>query len=297
MKVLVAEKCGFCFGVEHAIQLAQQMLDAGKNVYCLGSLIHNKQVVDRLVESGLCVVDSLDQVPPSPSTNSPEPPTVLIRSHGCRPDLLDEVKNRGFQLADATCVLVKRAQQLVSKLNRQGYQVIIVGDPDHPETRGVIGYAPDVIVVAGPDDLEKLPPTGRWAIISQTTHSAEDFGRIVGLIASRSDYQELKVVNTICRETTRRQESALQLCRQVEVMFVLGSRHSANTSELANICRREGVDTYHLQSWQEFEPLYVVGKKVSGITAGASTPDWIIQEFVENLRRFENKKVNNKTVD
>ena len=294
MKVLIAEKCGFCFGVEHAIQMAQKMLEAGKNVYCLGSLIHNKQVVDRLVESGLRVVDNLDQIPSSSHQEGGEVPTVLIRSHGCRPELLQEVKRRGFQLADATCVLVKRAQKLVGQLHRQGYQVIVVGDPNHPETQGVIGYAPDVIVVAGPEDLGKLPPSGRLAVISQTTHSAEDFGKIVGLIASRSDYQELKVVNTICRETARRQESAIQLCRRVEVMFVLGSPHSANTSQLAHICRREGVDTYHLQNWQEFEPSYVAGKRVAGVTAGASTPDWIIHEFVQKLRRFAHPKNNNQ---
>ena len=284
MKVLVAQKCGFCFGVKHAIQLAQQMLDQGKNVYCLGSLIHNKQVVDRLVNAGLKVVERLGDIP-VPKNPDSQPPTVLIRSHGCRPEILENVTARGLQIADATCVLVKRAQKLVSELHQQGYQVVVVGDPDHPEIQGVVGYAPDVIVVACQDDLEKLPPTERLAIISQTTYSAKDFGQIVGLIAAR-DYQQLKVVNTICHETTRRQASAVELCHQVQVMFVIGSPHSANTAELANICRREGVQTYHLQNWSEFKPRYVEGHTVAGVTAGASTPDWIIQEFVQKLMHF-----------
>jgi len=283
MNVLIAEKCGFCFGVKHAIQLAGEMLDQGKNVYCLGSLIHNQQVVDRLMDAGLKVVNDVSDIPTE--TQGEPTPTVLIRSHGCSPALLDEVRNRGLNLADATCVLVKRAQKLVKELHEQGYQVVVVGDPDHPEIRGVVGYAPNVVVVASKDDLAKVPRCERLAVISQTTHSAEDFGHLVGELA-RGDFHEIKVVNTICRETTRRQASALDLCQQVDVMFVLGSPHSANTGELANICRRQGVKTYHLQDWREFKAEFVAGKSTAGVTAGASTPDWIIQEFIENLKRL-----------
>ncbi len=280
MEVYIAKKRGFCFGVEHAIDLAQNLLAEGKKVYCLGSLIHNSQVVNRLAESGLEVMDSVDEIPnPSPAT---EPPTVLIRSHGCRPELLEEIRQRGFALADATCILVKKAQKLCRELHEQGYQVVIVGDPNHPEIQGVVGYAPDVIVVEGPNDLDKLPDRGRIAIISQTTSSADEFGNIVGLIVARC-YDELKVVNTICKETARRQASAVELCDQVDVMFVLGSHHSANTQELAELCRRHGVDTHHLEGWNEFDPAYVAGKKIAGITAGASTPDWIIQDFTDKL--------------
>ena len=287
MKVLIAKKHGFCFGVEHAIALAEKMLTKGKTVYCLGPLIHNKQVVDRLSESGLKVVSSLDEIPnPTSSSQSCEQvPTVLIRSHGCRPELIEQIKSRGLKLADATCILVKRAQKLVAELHRQGYLVVVVGDPDHPETRGVIGYAPNVTVIADERDFAKLPSEGRLAIISQTTSSPEDFDRIVGLISQRG-YSEIKVVNTICRETTRRQTSAIELCQMVDVMFVLGSRHSANTRELARLCRRQVKNTYHLEGWQDFDPQYIEGKNTAGITAGASTPDWIIQEFVTNLQNL-----------
>jgi len=161
----------------------------------------------------------------------------------------------------------------------------VVGDPDHPETQGVIGYAPEVTVVASEDDIKKLPTNGRLAIIAQTTLSAQDFRRLVGLIAV-GGFDELKVVNTICRETQRRQKSALELCEKVDVMFVLGARHSANTRELAQLCRRKGAKTYHLQNFQEFKTRYIAGKNVAGITAGASTPDWIIREFVENLQKL-----------
>lgn len=283
MKVLIADKCGFCFGVKHAIQLAGEMLDEGRNVYCLGSLIHNQQVVERLMDAGLKVVDDVSEIPTEPKGQ--EAPTVLIRSHGCSPALLEEVRSRGLRLADATCVLVKRAQKLVKELHEQGYQVVVVGDPEHPEVRGVVGYAPNVVVVADEGDLGKVPRCERLAVISQTTHSAEDFGHLVGRLAG-GDFHEIKVVNTICRETTRRQASALDLCQTVDVMFVLGSPHSANTGELASICRRQGVQTYHLQDWHDFEAAFVTGKSTAGVTAGASTPDWIIQEFIENLRRL-----------
>jgi len=288
MKVLVAKKRGICFGVEHAIDLAQKLIAAENVVYCLGSLIHNEQVVNRLAEAGLHMVDKLDEIPvPDAAKDTPNTqiPIVLIRSHGCRPELIEQIKARGLKIADATCILVKKAQKLVFELHNQGYQVVVVGDPDHPEVQGTVGYAPDVIVIADEPDLEKLPSSGRLAIISQTTHSAEDFGRIVGLIAQRG-YPELKVVNTICRETTHRQASAIELCQKVQVMFVLGGKHSANTGELAQLCQRQGVDTYHLEGWHDFKPIYVEGKSIAGVTAGASTPDWIIQEFLENLQKL-----------
>ncbi len=279
----MANKMGFCFGVEHAISTAANLLKEGHNVYCLGHLIHNTQVVERLSQNGLKVVDDLQQIYDQEKSNpDPSSVNVLIRSHGCRPELLEGVTKLGFKLVDATCVLVKRVQNLVRELHDQGYQVVVVGDPQHPEVRGVVGYAPDVTVVAGIADLDKAPSRGKIAVVSQTTHSAEDFGQVVGKLAMRS-YEEMKVVNTICKETARRQASAVELCSVVDVMFVLGSKHSANTGELAELCRRNGVATYHLQGWDEFKPEYVEGKKIAGVTAGASTPDWLVQEFTTKL--------------
>lgn len=280
MQVLVAQQCGFCFGVERAIDLAEQLLAAGKRVYCLGSLIHNEQAVGRLESAGLRVVDDVAEVPAA--DGGEEVPTVLIRSHGCHPEVIEAVKERGLQLADATCVLVKRLQKLVGQCSAEGYQVVVIGDPNHPEVRAAQGYGSGVCVVADEADLEHLPKGGKLAVMSQTTHGAADFGRLVGLIAAKG-YSEIKVVNTICRETSRRQEAAVELASEVDVMFVLGGRQSANTRELAELCRRQGMETYHLQDWSEFEPQYVEGAKVAGVTAGASTPRWIIEQFVEGL--------------
>ena len=287
MKVKIAETLGFCFGVEHAIDMAQQNLDKEKEeVYCIGSLIHNKQVVDRLSDNGLKVVNTLDEVP-IPKADSKSKPTILIRSHGSRPELLQSVRDRGFNMADATCTLVKKAQEFVKKLHDEGYQVVLIGDKDHPEVKGVVGYAPSVIIIDSEDEIEKLPKRGKLGIISQTTHSAEKFGEMVGKIAAtRRNYQEMKVINTICFETSKRQEAAAKLCDEVDIMFVVGSKTSANTTELANLCRKKGIDTYHLQNWSEMDPSCIEGKSVAGVTAGASSPDWIIQEFVENLKKL-----------
>jgi len=289
VKVIIAKKRGFCFGVEHAIELAEKLLAEREHVYCLGPLIHNRQAVERLEAAGLRVVEKLSQIPlhcnSHQTAKGSEIPTVMIRSHGCHPSILEEVKSRGLRLADATCVLVKRLQKLVRQCAQQGYQVAVVGDPNHPEIKAVLGYAGGVTVIANETDIAKLPNTSRLAVLSQTTHSAEDFGRIVGLIAAKG-YQEIKVINTICRETARRQVSAIELCRRVDVMFVLGGRHSANTAELADLCRRHGIKAYHLQDWSEFKPQYVEGKSVAGITAGASTPEWIIQQFADHLREI-----------
>ncbi len=282
MKVLVAEKRGFCFGVREAIELAERTVQArsaeGRQVYSLGPVIHNQQVVHKLADEGLRTVESLAEVPAG---------TIVIRSHGVSPEVVEEAARRGLDVVDATCVLVKRAQDIAAQLHREGYRVVIIGDPNHPEVQGVLGYAPDIIVVDSPGQLDRLPARGKLGILSQTTHSAEHFGRMVGLIAARG-YRELKVVNTICNATAERQEAALALCRCVDVMFVLGGHHSANTNRLAELCRAAGVTTFHVEGLEEFRPEMVVGKHVAGVTAGASTPDWIIERFVRHLEGMTN---------
>ncbi len=280
MEVLLAKRRGFCFGVENAIEQAAAIVASGPpgTICSLGEVIHNPQVVDRLAEQGLRVLDSAEQARPGD--------TVLIRSHGAPPEVVETLTHRGAHIVDATCVLVKRAQDIVQKLDREGYQVVVIGDENHPEVQGVIGYAHNVICVDSPEQLHRLPRrAGKVGIICQTTHSPERFGDMVGRIAAMG-YRELKVINTLCLETRRRQEAAAELAGEVEVMFVLGGLQSANTRQLAHLCRETGVGTHHLESWANFTPEMVEGKHIAGVTAGASTPEWIIQEFVENLRRL-----------
>lgn len=280
MQVKLASKRGFCFGVEDAIELAEHTVrEHPGQVVALGPVIHNRQVVERLEEAGLNQSGDLDTVP--------EGTTVLIRSHGAGPETFARATERGVPLVDATCVLVKRAQTVVQQLHEEGYQVVMIGDAEHPEVKGVIGYAPGVIVVDREEDLDAaLPKRGKLGIVAQTTHTPEHVAEMIGAIARRP-FRELRIVNTLCLEVIRRQEAAVALCKEVDVMFVLGGLHSANTRELARLCEEAGVPTYHLETWEQFKPEMARGHKVAGITAGASTPDFIIDDFAERLQAFE----------
>ena len=273
MKVSVAEKCGFCHGVRNAISVAKKILAEENEVYSLGPVIHNKDVVDRLAKSGLKTVNKVQDIPSG---------TVLIRSHGAAPKQIERLKDKGLNIVDATCILVKRVQHIAGELEKDGYKVVIIGEENHPEVQAVVGCARDVVVIADESDLHKLPQHAKLGIVCQTTQNPDHFGRMLGAMASR-DFSELKVINTLCRESIKRQESAVQLCRQVDIMFVLGGLESANTSRLAELCKKVNNETYHLQNWDELDKNVLSGKISAGVTAGASTPDWIINEFVKNL--------------
>jgi len=284
MKVKLAESRGFCFGVEDAIELAESTLGGmaekgpGKLV-ALGPIIHNRQVVERLEAAGLNQSGDLETVP--------EGTNILIRSHGAPPETFQKARKRNLNVVDATCVLVKRAQNVVRQLHQDGYQVVMIGDQDHPEVEGVIGYAPDVIVVDENSDLDQaLARRPRLGVVAQTTLAPEYVANMIARICNRN-FKEIRIVNTLCLEVVRRQEAAVALCSEVDVVFVLGGLHSANTRELARLCTERGVDTYHLETWDQFRPEMVVGKPVAGVTAGASTPDSIISAFVEKLEAFE----------
>jgi 4-hydroxy-3-methylbut-2-enyl diphosphate reductase len=283
MKVIVAENCGFCPGVRNAISIAEKIL-AKKvaPVYSLGPIIHNADVVQQLAEKGLKTVGNVGKV---------QSGTVIIRSHGAAPRQIARLKEKGINIVDATCVLVKRVQQIAKKLEKDGFKVVVIGDENHPEVQAVVGSASGVIVLADESDLHKLPSNGKLGIVCQTTQSQEHFSRMLGAIAQHG-FSEMKVINTLCRESIKRQESAVQLCKRVDIMFVLGGLESANTCRLAELCKKYNSQTFHLQNWSEFDRNNLFGKKralpkVAGVTAGASTPERIIAEFVENLAKIK----------
>ena len=284
MKVLIAETCGFCNGVRNAIRIAEKVLLQEKEVYSLGPIIHNRNVVERLAKAGLKTIDNVEEI---------ERGTVIIRSHGAAPEQIAELEKKGIKIVDATCVLVKRVQHIAKELEKENYKVVVIGDKNHPEVQAVVGCAKDVVVIANESDLHKLPKSARMGIVCQTTQSPEHFAKLLGAIA-RSSFSEMKVINTLCQEAIKRQESAVQLCRKVDVMFVLGGLESANTRKLAELCKKENKLTFHLQNWNELDINKVFGKniapaasslreKTAGITAGASTPEWIIDEFTRKL--------------
>lgn len=277
MEVRLAEKRGFCFGVEDAVELAEDAVrrHGPGRIVALGPVIHNHQVVEQLERAGLNQSADLDSVEPGQA--------ILIRAHGAAPELYEQARRRNLDIVDATCILVKKAQDAVRQLQAEGYKVIMIGDADHPEVKGVIGHAPGIIVLDTVAELDdKLPYRERLGIVAQTTHAPEHVGEIIGEIA-RQPFQEIKIINTLCLEVVRRQEAAVDLARQVDVMFVLGGPHSANTRELARLCR-EHVRTHHLETRDQFTPEMAAGCSVAGVTAGASTPEGVIRDFVAMLQ-------------
>jgi len=278
MEVIVAKKCGFCPGVTNAISIAEKLLETKGNIYSLGPIIHNPDVVESFAHKGLKTVNSIDEIKPGS--------TVLIRSHGAAPTEIEQLEAKGVKIVDATCVLVKRLQQKAIDLENEGYSVVVIGDKNHPEVKGVVGCVKNVVIISVKEDLDKLPNNNKLGVVCQTTKGPEWFGEVVGEIAKRG-FKELRVINTLCKETVNRQESAVELCKHVDIMFVLGGIESANTRRLVELCKKHNNQTFHLQNWKEFDKSILLGKAVAGVTAGASTPQWVISEFVDNLKAFK----------
>jgi len=274
----VACGAGVCFGVERALRLAEEALAVGGPVYCLGPLIHNPQEVGRLARKGFQVIESLDEAEPGA--------TLMIRSHGLSPDIVAEARDRGLNVVDATCPLVHRVQTLAMDLERGGWQVVVAGDAAHPEVRAIQGHAPQAVVVSDPESVGALDVSGRVALVAQTTFSPEVF-RQMAVDLVRRDPDDARVVKTICTATVRRQQATADLADRVDVMFVIGGRNSANTNRLAELCAGHGVATYHVEVAEEVRPEMLAGRPRVGVTAGASTPQWIIQAVCERIRLLQ----------
>ena len=217
MKVIVAEKYGFCAGVRNAISTAEKVLAERGRVYSLGPIIHNPAVVERLAQKGLVTVDNIEQIPVGA--------TVLIRSHGAASEEIAHLNQKNVDIVDATCVLVKRMQQIAVQMEDQGYKVVIVGDQNHPEVQAVVGCTSGAVVVGDESDIKSIGDNGRLGVVCQTTQSPEFFSHMLCAIA-KTGFDELKVINTLCKEAIKRQQAAVELCRKVDVMFVLGGAQS-----------------------------------------------------------------------
>lgn len=279
MEVLLAKEMGFCFGVKRALALVEAAAAKGGGLHTLGAVVHNRQVVAHLESLGVACARSLEEVGQ----------TLAVPSHGASPQIFAEAEARGLQVVDATCPMVRTAQKKAESLARDGFQVIIFGDPGHAEVRGMAAWAePKAVVVTTEDDLAGLPSARKLAVLSQTTQSLAAFRRLVGtLIEQRlGEASQVVVHNTICNATLQRQQAALELAQEVEVMVVVGGHDSANTRRLMELCGRAGVPTYQVESADEVQPAWFAGFCRAGVTAGASTPDWIIEPVVERIRAF-----------
>lgn len=277
MKAIVAEGAGFCFGVKRALKMAFEAAREGDGaVVTLGAIIHNPQVVARLEEEGLRVVKDLDDV---------EGGTLVVRSHGLPRRVLAEAEAKGMTIVDATCPFVKQAQERAAQLEKEGHAVVVVGEEDHPEVLSITGSLDGrATVVDGTAEMPELPKAKRYGVVCQTTQPQEHLSSVVQGLLSRT--RELKVFNTICEATFDRQESALEMARKVDVMLVVGGRNSANTRRLWELCRDAGCDAYHIETAEELEPGWFEGKEEVGITGGASTPQWIVDDVVAAVERI-----------
>lgn len=275
MKVTIAEACGFCYGVRRAVDMASQAETGTKT---LGPIIHNPQVVARLSAQGVAPVDSLDEVG--------DGETVLIRSHGVGPSVYEEASRRGIRVIDATCPHVKKAQQDAKKIVGEGKNLVIIGEKAHPEVISISQWGANrAIIIDREIEAEQISFSESLGVVVQTTFSQEQFKRIAEILKTKTN--DLDVHMTICTATQQRQNAAVELAGKVDAMIVVGGRNSANTGRLAQVCREQGCPTYHIETAAELDTAAFRGMNHIGITAGASTPDWIIQEVVDIMENLQ----------
>jgi len=274
MEIILADKAGFCFGVKRAINTAFEAASSGR-VYCLGPLIHNPQEVERLRQAGVQTVEDFSQL------NAGD--ALIIRSHGVPPLVLSQARDKGLNIIDLTCPFVGKAQRDAESLKKEKYQVVVVGEKKHPEVQSILGYAGDnAVVVETAGDVDHMVFQKRIGVVAQTTQSYSNFSEIVLKLLRLS--KELKVYSTICNSTTERQDAARSLASQVDVMLIVGGRNSANTSRLAIVCRQEGKPTHHIEVADEIKQEWLHGVRKVGVTAGASTPDWVLEAVIKKLQ-------------
>lgn len=274
MKIILAQRAGFCFGVKRATSIAAQAADQYHRICSLGPIIHSPQMVKKLEEKGVEVVSRVEDIPEG---------AVIIRSHGVTSHEMGDILSRELKIVDATCPFVKKAQKYAALLSRRGYVVVLVGEKEHPEVQGILSYAQNgqVFVVADPQEAETLPNKRRMGIVAQTTQSLGNLRAIVDVCLEKC--KELRVYNTICDATAVRQSEARTIARQADLVLVLGGFNSANTTRLAQICREIQPRTYHVETADQIDPQWFKGVETVGVTAGASTPPWIIDEVMERV--------------
>jgi (E)-4-hydroxy-3-methyl-but-2-enyl pyrophosphate reductase len=262
-QVLIAKRTGFCYGVREAIDDAKLAAAEGKRTHTLGQVVHNTGVIAELDAQGIRTVETLAEVDSGAA--------IVIRAHGVTPETMAEAQARGLEVIDGTCTWVIQEQKEMERLVADGYTIVLLGTPRHPETVGLLGFAPDAIVVDDEDEWTRIPRRKRMALISQSTQPPWKFERLAAYLVSRS--HELKIINTVCPVTIRRQEDTLELARRVERMVVVGGRNSANTRELTRLCEMAGTPVVQIEAARDLaDPSAFGDAQVVGVSGGTSTP-------------------------
>jgi 4-hydroxy-3-methylbut-2-enyl diphosphate reductase len=274
MEIITAKTAGFCFGVKRAIDIAFKIArEKRRGIYTLGPIIHNPQVVEKLREKGIIPIEDIE--------TKRDIKALIIRTHGIPLELSREISSRGCEIIDATCPFVKKAQYYAKLLKEEGYQVVILGEKNHPEVKSLMSYADSgVIVVDGKTPLPKLK--NKAGIVVQTTQPLDALKRVISDAIEHA--KEIKVYNTICNSTALRLKETEKMAAKVDVMFVIGGKNSANTTQLTRLCESLSVPTHHIETASEIKKGWMKKAKRIGLTAGASTPDWIIKEVENRIR-------------
>ena len=280
MEVKVAKTAGFCFGVQRAVDKVYELIGSHPDkLFTLGPIIHNEEVVNDLEKKGVRVASEEDL------KTLPEGSTVVIRSHGVGKEVYDRLEEYGLSYVDVTCPFVLKIHRIVEKESRAGSHVVIIGDPDHPEVVGICGWCmgPCTVIKTEQDALDFVPPPGKnICIVSQTTFNYNKFKELVEIIEKKS--YDVSVLNTICNATKERQTEARSIAETVDAMIVIGDKHSSNTQKLFEICRKACNNTYYIQTLGDLDLNQLRSVETVGITAGASTPNNIIEEVQNNVR-------------
>lgn len=279
MQIIRASEMGFCFGVRRAVEMMEEAVKERGPMVSLGSVVHNPQIVEKLRGDGLDVITDVREVRDKP---------VAITAHGVSRQVIEGLEASGAEIIDTTCPIVTRSQQWAHRLSEEGFAVVVFGDPNHKEVRGVLGWAHGYVQVwSSEDDVEELPEgfPSRVGVLSQTTEVEERFASFVKALLEKNMHRisELRVLNTLCHATTSQQAATMNLAEQVDLMIVVGGRESANTRHLAVVSRDCGVETYHIETADEIDAAWLPGHERVGVTAGASTPDFVIDQVVSRL--------------
>ena len=272
MHVELAGQAGFCFGVKNTIQKIEDTLrSAHEPVWSIGLPVHNKQLTERLQQKGLRIADAVDEVTEG---------ILIVRAHGLPPAEIESLHVRGITIIDGTCPFVKKAQNTAHELSSEGYFILLCGEEKHPEVRAIAGcISGPYRICTSADDVRSFKSDKKVALISQTTQSPVIFNEIAGVLSTRQ-LPELKVVDTICKSVHNRKEAAMTLAAHVDIMFVVGGKMSSNTKRLYEVSLQENPRSYHIETAAEIDPAWFAAARTAGVTAGASTPDWIISEVV-----------------
>lgn len=275
MKIRVAEHSGYCYGVKRAVNLLENLIEEKSKVYTLGPIIHNQQVTDYYHEKGVLIIDKIADL----SDNEIDGALVVIRSHGAPKSVYEEAELRGIKLKDATCPYVKKIQNTVSTYASKGYNIIIVGDSKHPEVIGINGWCDNQAkIIKTIEDVELIPSDQRpTCVVAQTTFNINLWKAISEQLEAK--LEDCVIINTICLATEQRQQAVIALASEVDLMIVVGGKHSSNTIKLAELCALQ-TKTIHIETKDDLNGEALKGTRSIGITAGASTPDWIIQSVI-----------------